>query len=157
MPNRSPMPRREPPSFTDHVLTHPFESAMAWLWMILGGLLLVAALTPLPVSESLSRLPVPLALALSVALGAGGTLTMTGVAWPGTRVTTAWAIERPGLILGAAGWAAYLAVVLWARSFPVITVSLCIAMVCGAALRLIASRRLEKDTRRALSEARVIP
>ncbi|WP_163540847.1 hypothetical protein [Occultella kanbiaonis] len=148
MPDRHRRARHEPPSLLDHVLGHPFEVAVSAWWIVAGVLVTLTVIgSGTPASASLGRLPMLLMLGVGATVGTGGILALAGVIWPGTRLTTAWAVERAGWLLGGAGWTAYLAAVAWAYPRSLVTISLAAVMVTGAALRIVALYQHERQVR----------
>lgn len=148
MPDRHPRARHEPPSPVDHILAHPAETVLAGWWAMIGVILLVAQVIPGAVaSPSITSLPALLAYALAGTIGLGGAAAMAGILWPGKRLTTAWAIERTGWILGAGGWTAYLTAVTTRYPESLVSISIAAAMVSVAVLRVIALYSLEHQVR----------
>lgn len=154
MPDRSRHARRQPPSITDHILSHPCEVALAVWWVLLGAAIAVGLIPGAPdISRVVDNLPLPVALALAVSVGVGGGLALVGVTWPGERLSTAWRIERTGLLLAASGWAAYLVIIATAATVSTFTASMAATMIVAAVLRLIALHGVEADTRAVVAQA----
>jgi len=157
MPDRSRRARNEPPSPWDHILSHPAEVAIALWWAALGGLLILSRMVDVEVSRAMDMLPLPLGLALAGAVGGGGLVTLAGIMWPGTHVTTAWAVERVGLILAIAGWLAYLTSLIIGGEPPIVTTVMVVIMIVAAGLRLVALHDMERDTRTAVETVGPLP
>ncbi|UNX54071.1 hypothetical protein MF406_14130 [Georgenia sp. TF02-10] len=153
MPDRARRPTHNPPTAADHILAHPFETAVALWWVVIGVMLLVAHLAPgASASPSVEMLPDWLVLALAGAILAAGVLALAGLLWPGRWLTTALAVERLGWLLGAAAWGGYLAATYAAFPSSLVSVSLAAVMVTGAVLRILALYRVERDAETAIEQ-----
>lgn len=156
MPDRHPRARREPPDLRDHFLGHPAELVIAGWWVIVGALLGIAVAIPgASASPSVDRLhSIPLAAAMAITIGVGGALAIAGLLWPGKHLTTAWAIERAGWIIGGAGWTTYLVTTIARYPTALVALSLAAAMVSVAVLRLAALWVVERQVRADLAAVR---
>jgi len=107
LPNRTHRARHDPPSVTDRLLAHPYETTViGGLWTAIGAVLTGAWLTGIGPSTILSALPAWQASLVPILLLSSGIGVLTAIFWRG-RDSTAWGIELVMLPLGAAAWLAY--------------------------------------------------
>lgn len=155
MPNRFPKARRHPPSLWDHVVAHSFQLAASAWCVVLGSYIIIGILVTGHggISRHIDTLPSWVALSLGGSVGVGGIMSALGVCWPGIRLDLAWRIERTGLILLLFGWTAYITVLSSSHQVSMFNVSMALAMVSGATLRIWATVGIERDTRQLIHDA----
>lgn len=152
MPDRTYIPR-QPPTFVDRVLHHPFEIFMGAWWSVCGVVLMLSLVWPeLPTSPSIQELPPWLALSASGTIGLGGAAVLLGLLIPWDRVDKGWYIERIGLSTAGTGWLGYGGTVLGLYPQSIVSWSLGFTMAGAAALRFAATIVVEKRTRRAIAK-----
>lgn len=158
MPNRVRKARRHPPSMWDHVVSHPFQMASSVWCILLGSYIIIGVLVTghEGISRHIDVLPAWVALNLGGSVGVGGVLSALGVCWPGIRLDLAWRIERTGLILLLFGWTAYISVLASSQQVSMFNVSMALAMVSGATLRIWATWCVERDTRQSIHDAGLV-
>lgn len=140
-----------PPTVLDHLLAHCFELLICAFAMLGGTLSIFAAVSSrTTVSPSLDKLQPLLAGIVGVVLLAGGVLVWRGLFDDSDDLMTGWRYERFGLILSAAGWGSYGVTIWWNRPLAILSWGLCAFIVLASLLRIWATVRSEKRTRKAI-------
>lgn len=136
-------------------LLHPvWVLRILYGWWALVGVQVVLAGAPLPWEPTLALMDLPDELQVTLGcwliLGAAGCLLGTA-RW--RLISKAWAVERTGLWLSSAGWAAYALAA--AQEYPAATVSwgTQVAYLAVCVVRILVLARHERATIRALGGA----
>lgn len=156
MPTHVYLPTRNPPTWYDRLLVHPFDNAVGFLCFAFGALIAAAFLSGgayVP-SSSIEKLPMHIGFVVSSCLATGGVLSLLGLHWTGETVSRGWHIERFGWLFVTAGLAGYGIAVAW--HFPGSTASWLIPGVLATAafLRFLSLIFIERNTRRTLTAVR---
>lgn len=108
MPNRSYVPRNSPPNRRDHFNAHPAQVIFSVVSVLVGGLLIAAALVQgfVP-SRSVENLPLLVSAGVALLLGVGGVLTFWATLTCHDEMRTVWLALRSGLFALAFGWGSY--------------------------------------------------
>lgn len=159
MPTHIYQPARTPPSWRDRLLVHPLDTTVAVVSVLFG--LLVAASLAFPgfvPSKSMDQMPTLVVVLVSLFLAAGGWLSLVGLNWHGSDVSTGWALERFGLLLSGGGFLSYAGSV--ASKYPESVFSWGVPLLLGLGelVRCVAVLKIERHTRRTLAEVkRAVP
>lgn len=140
------VPRNEPASWGDRLLSHPGLVLVAWWSMMVAIQVVLDPFVPSALfSRSLGEIPAWLGSAMGSTIGGGGTAVLIGILNRWDNRTRAWAVEKAGWVLLSAGWVAYALVVM--RAYPGSTISWGTPMVYAliAVVRCTALRLTERD------------
>ena len=156
MPTHVYHPTRNPATWYDRILVHPFDNAIGLLCFLFGALM-VAALASnggYSPSSSMMRLPVYIGFLTSSCLAIGGWLSLLGLHWTGEAVSRGWHIERAGWLFVTGGLAGYGVSV--AVHFPESTIAWLVPGVLAAAafIRFLSLLFIERNTRITLAAVR---
>lgn len=126
------------------ILAHPFELAMALVFLLTGGGIVLSGFH-LQVTNVQRELPNVLVGVWSFALLGAGVLIAVGIAWMG-RLAVGRAVEKAGHVLAISGWGTYAITILgFAESSRVtVTVLTATALCLGCAGRIYALYRLDR-------------
>lgn len=105
-------PAHEPATWWERALQHPQTWLLMWSIVVAVQLLLDPWLPTYTPSLSLGEIPLWTATGLSAALCMGGVLGLVGVLNDWDNRSRAWAVEKAGWWVIAAGWSAYAFVVI---------------------------------------------
>lgn len=148
------MPRRiyhasDPPTFRDHLYSHPWEICVSIFAVIAGLTGMLAPFLGGRISPSISELPWPLVVTFCGLLVGGGSLILSGLFNDSEDLMVGWVRERTGLILMASGWAVYFAVVLYFHPGSIISWGWGICFTSSCLIRLRATFLEERSVREA--------
>lgn len=150
MPLHTYLTDRDPPTFWDHVLAHPFELTLAGGGGLGGVFAIIAAISPrATVSQSLDGLPELLAAIIGLLLILGGVGVVRGLLDDSPDLMIGWTYERGGIILTAGGWLAYGFAVLGSHPAAVLSWGIPLLVTASLALRFEAIRKRKKRLREA--------
>lgn len=152
MPTHVYQPHRNPPTWWDRLMVHPFDSTAAFIALLFGAFVALSLLVPEFVpSKSMDKMPWPVVVLVSGFLGTGGAVAMTGLNWWGDNVSTGWALERCGWLLAAGGFITYSISVSWHYPESVFAWAIPLALGLGSAIRALSIVFIERSTRRTLA------
>lgn len=151
MPDRHRHAKHIPPNALDHILAHPAELVLSAWWVFIG-----VWLANLFIDPEKDSIPYPLIGGMALAFIVGGLLVIAGVLWWGTRLTTAWAIERAGWVLAGTGRAAYFIAGVYIGFSSMVGLSVGLTMSLIAILRVCALYSLERQVRKDVALAEII-
>ncbi len=153
MPTHVFHPARNPPSWWDRILVHPFDMTAGLVAVIFGVLMILSLSMPdFTPSNSMDKMPWPIIVLVSGFLGTGGLLALIGLNWRGDNVSTGWGLEQFGWWLAAGGFATYSITVSWHYPGSLFSWGIPLALSAGSAARAISIIMIERGVRRTLKE-----
>ena len=153
MPNRVYQPVRQPPTFIDRVLVHPWGNTIALFSAIIGLAVILTAFwdTRFP-SVSLAYFPDWLAFIIGACATIGGFYALLGLHWVGENVSMGWAFEQLGWSFVLAAFLSYSSMVAWLFPLSFISWLTPIALSAGAGVRIISLAFIKRSTRRDVAD-----
>jgi hypothetical protein len=147
MPLRSYHSQRNPPSFVDHTLAHPWEVLCAAFAIINGALGMVSlSFNGETFTAAADTLPSWTAGLMCIALAVGGMFVLAGIYDEHDDLMVGYVRERLGLFVSGTAWIVYAAVAGFA--FPLfLGWRFGILLAAASALRLFATYREERRLR----------
>ena len=136
-----------PPTTLDRVLAHPWLTALAIFWAVVGGQVAAAALTG---HHAMSEVTAPVAAWLGLQMLLGALAALAGIFWRG-QDTTAWTIRVIGVILVGFCWATWALV----ETDPFFA-GLALTMVAGTTCEVAASYASRETWHRLTDRARAL-
>lgn len=155
MPTHVFRPTNDPPTLWDRLLVHPLDNTVAAISVLTGLTAGLSVLVPgFQPSAALEVMPWGIIAALSVFLVGGGIMAVIGLHWMGDTVSDGWALERFGWLVSFAGFIVYTISIYSALPGSMYGWGLPLVLGLGCALRVWAVIRIERSTRRMISEVR---